>query len=139
MWNRLPAALVLALALALCACQESKPNVNTLITGGGNARVVETRFVSSAEGAIGISGGTITYALTRIELTNDTNSPLYPLASKFYLLDAQGRKIYGTDGGSAVFTGVSNNLQPMKPGEKREFTVGFRGDPQTTGTVLYDY
>lgn len=126
------------LALTLTACQENKAPT-ALITGGGNVRVLSVRFVSTSEAQSGMSAGTIMYAITRVELTNDTNQALYPLMSRLYLLDSQSRHIVGTDSGSSVFVGVSNDISPLKPGEKREFTVGFRADPSASGTVLYDY
>jgi len=137
MWKTLFAAVLVA--ATLCACQENKPSETAMVVGGGNVKVLQTRFVSTNEASIGLSGGSITYILTRVELTNDTNQPLYPAVTKFYLLDAQARKITGVDSGSSAFIGVSNNLNVIAVGEKREFTVGFRADPTVTGTVLYDY
>jgi hypothetical protein len=149
--GRLPPAPKIALMLksvfaafllvaTLCACQENKPNETALISGGGNVKVLQIRFVSTNEAAIGLSGGSITYVMARVELTNDTNQVLYPTINRLYLLDSStGSHITGNDSGSSAFIGISNNLNGMKPGEKREFTVGFRADPNTTGTVLYDY
>jgi hypothetical protein len=138
MWKPLFAA-VLSVAM-LSACQESKPaDMTPLVVGGGNIKVLSYRYITTNEAAIGLSGGSITYVITRVELTNDTNSPLFPVINRFYLLDPQARKITGNDSGSSVFIGVSNSLAAIAPGEKREFTVGFRADPGVTGTVLYDY
>jgi hypothetical protein len=136
MWKPFMAAVLLALTLT--ACQENKPPT-PLITGGGNVRVLSVRFVTTAEAAIGMSGGTITYALTRVELTNDNNQAIFPNPQRFYLLDSQARHIAAVDTGSSVFIGVSNDVSILRPGEKREFTVGFRADASANGTVLYDY
>jgi len=136
MWK--PFMAVVLLALTLTACQENKAPTS-LITGGGNVRVLSIRFVTTAEAATGMSSGTITYAVTRLELTNDNNQALFPSMGRFYLLDNQARHIAGIDSGSSVFIGISNDLTALKPGEKREFTVGFRADPSANGTVLYDY
>jgi len=138
MWKSVFAAVLLA--ATLCACQENKnPPAAPLVSGGGNVKVLSYRFETTNEAAIGLSGGSITYIMARIELTNDTNQLLYPQINRIYLLDSQARHITANDTGSSVFIGVSNNLTGIRPGEKREFTVGFRGDASITGVVLYDY
>jgi hypothetical protein len=137
MWKPLMAAVLLAVTLT--ACQDPKPQDTLLITAAGNVKLLSSHFVSTNEAAIGLSGGSITYVLATVELTNDTNQAIYPQMNRFYLLDAQSRHITATDSGSSVFVGISNDLRALKPGEKRQFTVGFRSDASASGTILYDY
>ncbi|GAC1404836.1 MAG: hypothetical protein NVSMB64_08690 [Candidatus Velthaea sp.] len=127
------------LAFTLIACQESKPNNQSLVTGVGNVKVTELRIISTGESSSQLSGGTIQYLLTKVELTNDTNQNLFPVMTHFQLRDQVGRKFVATDTGSSAFTDVSNDTTPIKPGDKRTFVVGFRTDASTTGTIAYEY
>lgn len=137
MWKRLFA--VTALVFALAACQESKPNNQSLVTGQGNVKVTELRIITTGESSAQLSGGSLSYVVTNLELTNDTNQMLYPVPTHFFLRDQTGRKYVGSDSGSAAFTGISNDTSPIKPGDKRTFVIGFRADTNTTGTITYEY
>ncbi|GAC1542338.1 MAG: hypothetical protein NVS2B17_20780 [Candidatus Velthaea sp.] len=137
MWKRLIA--VSMLAFALVACQESKPNNQSLVTGVGNVTVSELRIISTGESSALLSGGSVSYLVTKVELTNDTSQPLYPTVGRFTLRDQTGGKIVATDNGSATFAGISNDTSPMKPGDKRTFVIGFRAQPTTSGTIAYEY
>jgi hypothetical protein len=55
------------------------------------------------------------------------------------LIDANNNRFQGKDSGSSVFTGVSNSTMPLKKGEKREYTIGFRtSDQNVSGQILYE-
>jgi len=137
MWERLACAAMLGLALA--ACQETKINDPTLISGGGPVAVLQSSYVSSGDSQAALGAGPVTYVVSSVELTNDTSAPLYPVIAHFYLTDRSGNRSFGIDSGSSAFTGVSNDLSPLQPGEKRTFVVGFRADATTMGTIRYDY
>lgn len=137
MWKRL--ITVSLLAFTLVACQESKPNNQTLITGSGNVKVTELTIVSSADGGSQLSSGNVTYLITKLDITNDTPQMLVPNVNHFTLVDVTGRRIRAVDTGSSTFTGISNDVTAIKPGDKRTLTVGFRADANTTGTIQYEY
>jgi len=137
MWERLACAAMLGLALA--ACQETKIDDPTLISGGGPVAVLQSSYVSSGDSQAALGAGPVTYVVSSVELTDDTSAPLYPVIAHFSLADRSGSRYFGIDTGSSVFTGVSNDLSPLHPGEKRTFVVGFRADATTMGTIRYDY
>jgi hypothetical protein len=125
--------------VALAACQETKIDDPTLISGGGPVAVLQSSYVSSGDSQAALGAGAVTYVVSNVELTDDQSGPLYPVISHFYLTDHAGNRYFGIDTGSSVFAGVSNDLSPLHTGEKRTFVVGFRADPTTTGTIRYDY
>jgi hypothetical protein len=127
------------LTAALCACQETKINDPTLIAGGGPVTVLQSSYVASGDSQAALGAGPVTYVISSVELLNDQAAPLYPVISHFFLTDRTGDRYFGIDNGSSAFTGVSNNLEPLRPGEKRTFVVGFRADATTMGTIRYDY
>lgn len=137
MWERLACAAMLT--MSLCACREAKIDDPTLISGGGPVAVLQSSYVSSGDSQAALGAGPVTYVISSVELMNDQASPLYPVISHFLLTDHSGNRYFGIDTGSSAFTGVSNDLEPLKPGEKRTFVVGFRADATTTGTIRYDY
>jgi hypothetical protein len=137
LWKSL--ASVVMLVVAVCACQEPKQSVAALVGGIGNVRVIAASYVASGEAASGLSGGSATWILARVELTNDQTLPLYPDVAKFALIDRQSNRFIATDSGSVVFAGSANSRAPLAPGEKREFTIGFRAGQNTTGTIAYEY
>ncbi len=137
MWQR-PAGAAL-LVLALCACQQVKPNDPTLITGGGPVAVLQSSYVSSGDSQAALGAGPVTYVVARVELTNEQATPLYPVISRFSLMDHTGNRYFGIDSGASALTGISNDLSPIKPGEKRRVVVAFRADATTIGTIRYDF
>jgi len=139
MVHRLAAALVLALSLAGCKEPDSTPLGRQFFQGQGDVRVLEAHIVPTGEGSAQTGGGTLQYVIARVELTNDLGYDLTPDVSHFYLLDRNNNRYQAKDSGSSVFTGVSNSTMPLKQGEKREYTVGFRTtDPTVSGTIFYE-
>jgi hypothetical protein len=137
MWERLACAATLCVALG--ACQETKINDPTLITGGGPVAVMQARYVASGDSAATLAAGPVTYVVSTVELTNELTLPIYPLISHFMLADRSGNRYFGIDSGSSVLAGTSNDLSPIKPGAKRKFVVAFRADANAQGTISYDY
>lgn len=137
MWIR-PASAALLL-LSLWACQQTKIADPTIITGGGPVAVVESRYVASGDARTAAGAGPVTYVLSKVELTNDQATALYPVIAHFSLTDLAGNRYFAIDTGASALVGISNDLRPLKPGEKRTFTIGFRADPTTMGTIRYDY
>ena len=70
MVKRLLAAAMLL--VALCACQQTKANDHQFITGGGNVKVLSTNFFATGDASNTLSGGGVTYVVSKIELSNDT-------------------------------------------------------------------
>jgi hypothetical protein len=137
MWDRLACAAMLCVSLA--ACQETKLDDPTLISGSGPVAVLQSSYVSSGDSQAALGAGPVTYVVSSIELTDDQSAPLYPVISHFFLTDRSGNRYFGIDSGSSALTGISNDLSPLRPGEKRKFIVGFRADATTMGTIRYDY
>jgi len=143
MLQRLVVALVLCAGLV--ACKEDNagggggPVGAQLFHGVGAVRVIDAHIVLSGDASANTSAGQLEYVVARVELTNDTRADFTPEVSNFYLFDNSQNRYQGKDSGSSVFTGVSNSVQPLKVGEKREYTVGFRtADPNITGTIVYE-
>jgi hypothetical protein len=143
MFRRLAVALILCAGLV--ACKEDNagggggPVGAQLFQGLGDVRVIDAHIVLSGDAAAGTGSGQLEYVIARIEFTNNTRSDFTPQITDFYLLDRNQNRYQGKDSGSSVFTGLSNSVQPLKVGEKREYTVGFRTtDPNITGTITYD-
>jgi hypothetical protein len=134
MWKRM--LLVLALAIGVCGA----PALATPSIGGvGNVRVLTVRYIPSTEAGPGLAAGGLTYVLAKVELTNDTPHDFTPDVSRFFLSGSQNQRYQGIDGGSSVFVGVSNSHRPLKQGDKRLYTVGFRStDPVIAGAVSYE-
>jgi hypothetical protein len=137
MWERLACAAMLCVSLA--ACQETKIDDPTLISGSGPVAVLQSSYVSSGDSQAALGAGPVTYVVSSIELTDDQSAPLYPVISHFFLTDRSGNRYFGIDSGSSALTGIANDLSPLRPGEKRKFVVGFRADATTMGTIRYDY
>jgi hypothetical protein len=137
MWQRPVCAALLAIALS--ACRQVKPGDPTLITGGGPVAVLQSSYVSSGDSQAALGAGPVTYVVARIELTNESAAPLYPMISRFSLMDQSGNRFFGIDTGAAVLAGISNDLSPIRPGEKRTVIVAFRAGSTTIGTIRYDY
>jgi hypothetical protein len=137
MIHRFAAALLLCVSLV--ACKENDNPGRLLFQGQGNVKVLEAHVVPTGEASANTSGGTLGYVVARVELTNDFNVDMTPEITSFYLLDAKNNRYQGKDSGSSVFTGVSNSTMPLKKGDKREYTVGFRtADPNISGTIFYE-
>jgi len=101
--------------------------------------VLTVRFIPSPDAGAGLASGGLTYVLANVELTNGTAHDFTPSVSRFFLTGLQNQRYQGTDSGSSVFAGVSNSQRPLKQGDKRRYTVGFRSpDPVITGTVSYE-
>lgn len=138
----------IVVALILCAgpaaCKEDNgggggPVGAQLFQGSANVRVIDAHIVLSGDASANTSGGQLEYVIARVELTNDTRADFTPQITDFYLFDRYDNRFQGKDSGSSVFTGISNSIQPLKVGEKREYTVGFRtADPNITGTIIYE-
>lgn len=143
MIRRTAVALLMCVALAACK-QDDVPNGNVpvgaqLFQGLGSVRVIDAHLVPSGDAAAGASNGQLEYVIARVELTNDTKSDFTPSITDFYLLDRNQNRYQGKDSGATVFTGISNSVQILKVGEKREYMVGFRtADPNITGTIIYE-
>lgn len=139
MIRRLAAALVLGLSLAGCKEPDSAPLSRQFFQGQGDVRVIEAHIVPTGDSSAQTSGGTLDYVIARIEFTNDLGYDLTPDITHFYLLDRNNNRYQAKDSGSSVFTGVSNSTMPLKQGEKREYTIGFRTtDPTVSGTIFYE-
>lgn len=138
-------AVALLLCVGLVACKENdapgggSPVGAQLFQGIGNVTVLDAHIVLSGDSAAGASNGQLEYVVARVELTNDTKADYTPEITNFYLLDRNQNRYQGKDTGSSIFTGISNSVQVLKMGEKREYTVGFRtADPNITGTIIYE-
>ncbi|HEY0615072.1 MAG TPA: hypothetical protein VGC96_10545 [Candidatus Elarobacter sp.] len=133
-------ALAFVLGLALVGCKEDQTPVGQqLFQGQGDVKVLEAHVVPTGDSSAQMGGGTLRYVIARIEFTNNLGYELTPDVSHFYLLDRNNNRYQGKDSGSSVFTGVSNSTMPLKQGDKREYTVGFRtSDPSVSGTIFYE-
>ncbi|HEX3464970.1 MAG TPA: hypothetical protein VHS78_13060 [Candidatus Elarobacter sp.] len=139
MIHRLAAALLLALGLAACKEPDSSPLGQQFFQGQGDVRVIDAHIVPTGESSAQTGGGQLQYVIARIEFTNDLGYDLTPDVTHFYLLDRNNNRYQAKDSGSSVFTGVSNSTMPLKQGEKREYTIGFRtNDPSVSGTIFYE-
>lgn len=127
-----------ALALAIGAC-EAVALAESAIAGVGDVRVLATRVVPGTESGPGLNGGTITYLIATVELTNSTIHDATPSIARFILTASRGVRYAGTDSGASALVGVSNSHTMLKHGETRTYTVGFRTtDPVVAGTVSYE-
>jgi hypothetical protein len=120
-------ALVLALAAAAS------------IAGVGDVAVRAVRFVPGAAGGPGTAPAGGTLVLATLALTNDSARAYTPAIGRFILTADDGERYQGNDSGSSAFIGVANSHAPLKAGETRTYTVGFRtADPVVTGTIGYE-
>jgi hypothetical protein len=133
-------AVALLLCAGLAACKENDvPPVTSAFQGDKDVKILDARFVPTSESAPGISNGTLTYLIVRLEFTNDLGYDTAPQISSFYLVDRAGIRYQAKDSGSTAFTGISNSQQVLKKDEKREYTVGFRtSDPGISGQIIYE-
>ena len=140
MWKRTLLVLVLALAVGVC---RAPALAASSIAGIGDVRVLGVRFVPSTDNGPGLSSGSLTYVIARVELTNDTPHDFTPDISRFFLTASltagRNQRYQGIDTGATALVGVSNARRPLKQGDKRLYTVGFRtSDPVIAGTVSYE-
>jgi len=140
MLNRRVALIVLGLTLVLGACRPPEPGTAALVTGIGNVKVDEARYVTTGDaGSGGVGGGPATYVVAKVDLTNDTPRALYPVIAHFALIDPRGHTYTAVDSGSTALLGASNDTSGMQPGETRTFTIGFPSSPDASGKIQYDY
>jgi hypothetical protein len=138
MIQRLAAAVLLCAGLVACN-ENDVPPVTSAFQGDKDVKILDARYVPSSDSAPGVSNGTLTYLIVKLEFTNDLGHDAVPDISNFYLVDATGIRYQAKDSGSSVFTGISNSEQVLKMNDKRVYTVGFRTtDPATTGQIIYE-
>lgn len=138
MIQRLAAVMLLCFGMAGCN-QNDVPVATQLFQGQGDVNVLDARVVPTGDSSAATSAGTLGYVIARVEFTNDLGVETAPLIDHFYLIDRNGYRYQGKDGGSSVFTGISNSQEPLKKDEKRVYTIGFRtSDPNITGTIIYE-
>ncbi len=139
MFARPAAVLVLALGLVACKENDRTPIGAQLFQGVGDVKVINAQVVASSDASAQTSGGTLSYVVARVEFTNDLGVDLVPQIDHFSLIDQSGTRFAAKDGGSSVFTGVSNSQTVLKKDEKREYTIGFRTTGASSfGTILYE-
>jgi hypothetical protein len=140
MFPRLAAALLLCVALTACKQDDNNAPVGqTLFAGIGDVRVIDARIVPTSDSSAQTSGGTLSYLIAHVELTNGSRSDFTPQVDHFYYIDRDGNRFQAKDSGSSVFIGVSNSQLVLKQNDKRIYTIGFRTtDPSTSGTISYD-
>ena len=135
---RVAAAVLLCAGLVACN-QNDIPPVTPAFRGDTDVKVLDARFVPTGDSAPGVSNGTLTYLIVRVEFTNDLGYDTVPAISNFYLIDRAGTRYQAKDSGSSVFTGISNSQQLLKKTDKREYTIGFRTtDPTVSGQIIYE-
>jgi hypothetical protein len=140
MMRRGAAALIASVALAACKQDDAGPVGSQLFAGVGDVAVLDARIVPSGDSSAETSGGTLSYVIARVELTNDSRGDFTPQVEHFFFVDRNGNRFQAQDSGSSVFAGVSNSDAVLKLHEKRTYTIGFRTtDPTTSGTISYDF
>lgn len=136
MWKQF--AFAALLAVALVGCKDTAPAANSF-RGLGDVRVIDSHLISSGDAATGVSSGALTYIVIRAELTNSGSADFTPDIGRFVLTDSTSRRYQAIDHGSSVLTFISNSSQPLKKGDKREYTFAFRAtDALATGVVTYE-
>ncbi len=135
MHRRLACALLLSFGLGACRQADD----TTLINGSGTVVVVQSSFVDSSDSRNAIGAGPVTYVIAKVEITNDQSAALVPAIARFALIDRTGERYFAVDSGASALAGISNDLSPIKPGEKRTLTIAFRAQSTTMGTIHYDY
>jgi hypothetical protein len=139
MIHRFAAALVLAAGLVACKESDKAPLGQQFFQGQGNVKVIDANIVPTGDNSAQMGGGQLRYVIARVEFTNTLGYDLTPDISHFDLIDRANNRYQAKDSGSSVFTGVSNSTMPLKAGEKREYTIGFRTtDPSVSGTIYYE-
>ena len=128
--------LARALTLGLCCGTASAASV---IIGVGDVQVRAVRVVPSSDTAPGFAAGSSTFAIATVSLTNGTPHAMVPTIARFFLTTPRNVRYRGTDSGSSALVGVSNPHIMLKPGDARDYTVGFRTtDPVVAGTISYE-
>lgn len=138
MLKRFP-LVIFALGLVVSGCQE-KPAPASLFGGSSDIKVLEARYVSSNDAAVGSVGGTAqSYLIFRVHLTNDISQQLFVVPSHFVFTAQDGNRYAGIDSGSSALVGISNDYSPLTKGQGRDFIVAFRTPIEQAGTVSYEY
>lgn len=133
------AAVLCSAFLLATGCQE-KPTPASLYSGSSDIKILDNRFVSSNDAASGSIGGTSqAYLIFKLHFVNDLSSQLFPVISHFVFTAADGSRFAGIDSGSTALIGISNNYNPMKRGDERDFVVAFKMPFQQVGTIAYEY
>jgi|HubBroStandDraft_1064217.scaffolds.fasta_scaffold79790_2 hypothetical protein len=136
--RRISAALF-ALGLLTVGCQE-KPTPASLYSSATDIKILDNRFVSSNDAAVGTVGGASqSYLIFKLEMTNDISSQLFPVATHFIFTGSDGSRYAGIDSGSSALIGISNDYSPMKRGDVRNFGVAFKMAFEQAGTISYEY
>ena len=125
--------------LLVTGCQE-KPTPASLYQGSAEVKILDNRYVTSNDSAAGmLGGGSQSYLIFKIHFTNDLSSQLFPIVTHFVFTTADGNRYNGVDSGSSTLIGISNNYGPMKRGDERDFTIGFKVPVQQAGMITYEY
>ena len=92
-------AALFALGLLTLGCQE-KPTPASLYSSATDIKILDNRFVSSNDAAVGTVGGASqSYLIIKLELTNDISSQLFPVATHFIFTASDGSRYAGIDSG----------------------------------------
>jgi hypothetical protein len=108
---------------------------NGALRAGPNIVIKDFRRVLANDGA---ADGFNTYYIVTFAYTNASNQYFYPTPTKFTVEATDNTRFFGTDSGSSVLIGISNDYSELKPGETRTFTLGFHVSGDTVGLFYYD-
>jgi len=141
MVKRLLVALF-ALGLLGSGCDDKGQGLKAsdFVLGSDSVQILDARMVLTTDsGANTVGGMGLNYAVVRVHFTNNLSDQLFPVVSHFVFTSVQGGRYNGVDSGSTALIGISNDYGPMKKGDSRDLTIGFRVGMPQNGQITYEY
>jgi hypothetical protein len=133
--KRISALAVLA-AVALAGCKEPTPfNPAAPVTGSSNIEIRSAQVYQATVGATDMNQGY--YLVCKLVFTNDLGHDVTPQPKNFLFYDASAQPHVGVDSGASALVGISNYAGVVKKDAKQEYTIGFRIQSVSTGSVYY--
>lgn len=134
--KRIVCAVIVAGAIFLAGCKDvpSGQSQQGLVTAGQDIVIKSIRLYSSPEDA----PETDEIYVIDFTFTNHLGRDFTPAFNHFILEDENKTRHSGSESGSSVLVGLSNSEDALKDGTTREYVLGFRVPPSTTGTLFYD-
>ncbi len=138
--KRFVTCVVLATCFACTGCKDPSDAMpaapSAFVRAASDIVIKSVRTVAASDAVAGANGQE--YYIVTFTYTNDLGYTFVPAIAHFTLEDVGRIRYLGADSGSSALVGIENATDALKPGDKHDYTVGFRVPENTYATLQYD-